>query len=284
MARKALGKGLSSLIKVDTTIKGTTTEAMGSELLMTQIVVNKNQPRKLFDEDRLNELADSIKQFGVLEPIIVQKKGIQYQIIAGERRFRAAVKVGLKKIPVVLRGDLTEEQVMQISLIENLQREDINPIDAAMAFKKLIESFNYTHEDLSLRLNKDRSTITNTLRLLELPKSIQNDLSQQRMTLTQARPLLGLKDSKEMMALRDAIIHNSYSVRQIEHLVREKKANAGTIVKKKPKKDVHVRNMEKELMYKLKTKVSINDQNGKGKIEIDYFSYDDFDRIRKSFK
>jgi ParB family chromosome partitioning protein len=281
MAKKrALGKGLSSLIKVDE--KQVNAESLYLEI--DKITPNKDQPRKKFDEQSLQELADSVKQYGVLEPILVMKKGARFQIIAGERRYRAAVKAGLTKVPVMIKNDLSEEEIFQIALIENLQREDINPMDAAFAFKKLIDTYNYTHEIISKKINKDRSSITNTLRLLELPKLIQDDLKEGRLTFTQARPLLGLKKNADILALREAIIKNSYSVRQIEKIVKDKKNGHGADGNSAKQKDVFLQGVEGDFMNKLKTKVMIKDNKGKGRIEIEYYSYKDIERILKSIK
>jgi len=276
-SKKALGKGISSLVnpkQMQNPQKANGLEDISLDLIKS----NNEQPRKSFDEKKLNELSQSIASFGIIEPIIVKKKGAFYQIIAGERRFRASQKAGLKKIPAIIKDNLTVENEHQISLIENLQREDINPIEAGVAFKKLIEAYDYTHEDLAKILNKDRSTITNCLRLLSLPEQIQNDLIKGILTSTQARPLLALKSEKEQIDMRNLIVNNHYSVRKIEKSIKKKHPNKQK--KTISQNDIHVISMQKEFESILKTKVKIKDNDGTGKIIIDYYSYDDFSRIK----
>ena len=234
MAKKTrLGKGLGALIGGDTETEKVPdaepekkteekkSEEPGKELFLkvSMIEPNKEQPRKKFDEDQLKELADSMKQYGVLQPLLVQKKGNFYEIIAGERRWRAAKLAGLKEVPAVIR-EYDEQQKMEIALIENVQREDLNPIEEAMAYKCLMEEFHLKQEEIADRVSKNRTTITNSMRLLKLAEEVQKMLVEGVLSSGHARALLGLEDKKAQVMMAERILAEGLSVRDVERLVK----------------------------------------------------------------
>lgn len=295
MAR-GLGKGIDALIpevesstesKTKETVKEVVKEVVKEtdQVDINKLEPNADQPRKEFNEDALQELSDSIKQHGLIEPIIVQKgkKGF-FQIIAGERRWRAARQAGLKKVPVVVK-DYTKQEIMEISLIENLQREDLNPIEEAEAYNKLIEEFNLKQDEVAERVSKSRVAVTNALRLLKLDERVRRMVVEDKIKGGHARALLSIKDGDTQYEVATEIFDRNLSVRETEQLV--KKITSGQ--KGKKKDDVVETNSQLQVIYqeyeeKLKTmlgtKVKINQKsNGKGKIEIEYYSSDDFDRI-----
>lgn len=251
---------------------------------INKIEPNNNQPRKNFNEDKIHELAESIKQHGLIEPLIVQKgkKGF-YTIIAGERRWRAAREAGVKEIPVVVK-DYSDQQVMEIALIENIQREDLNAIEEAEAYDRLIRDFNLKQDEVAERVSKSRVAITNSLRLLKLDERVREMIIEDKIKSGHARALLGVSDGDEQYKLAVMIFDNSMSVRETEKMVKKYLAD-----KKKPVKEVREKDTQTELIYKdyeeklksvIGTKVNINNKGkGKGKIEIEYFSADEFDRI-----
>lgn len=279
MAKKmktGLGKGLDILIP-------TKTEEEKNEpqvLKINQVEPNKDQPRKQFDNDSLKELAGSIKQYGIIQPIVVCKKDNYYEIIAGERRWRAAKMAGLKEIPVIIK-DYSEKEIAEISLIENIQREDLNPIEEAQAYKNLIEEFHLTQEELSERISKSRTQIANTMRLLKLNEKVQKMLSSGKISAGHARALLGIEDQKEQLKAAQTIVEENLSVRETEDLV--KKINTPILPKKaktKIKNNIFYKDLEKQMTQSLGTKVRIlQKEEGKGKIEISYFSEDELDRL-----
>lgn len=243
---------------------------------------NKTQPRKQFDEEALNELAESIKQFGVLEPLIVTKKGEYYEIIAGERRWRAARLAGLKEVPVVIR-DYTDKEIMEISLIENIQREDLNPIEEAQAYEALISEYNLKQEEVAERVSKSRSTITNSLRLLKLCEDVRQMVMYNMISTGHARALIPIEDPKLQYETAAIVYDQKLSVRETEAYVKsllEKKPDKGE--KKQPDKDMSVfySDIENKLKSILGAKIAIKaSNNNKGKIEINYYSQDELDRI-----
>lgn len=250
-------------------------------LNITQIEPNRSQPRKMFDEEQLEELANSIKLYGVLQPLLVQKKGELYEIIAGERRWRAAKLAGLKEIPVVIR-EYSRQQTMEIALIENVQREDLNPIEEAKAYQMLIQEFGLKQEEVAERVAKNRATVTNSMRLLKLDERVQEMLIQNLITGGHARALLGLEDGEQQFQLANKIISSKLSVREVERLVK-------SLIKPRKKKEVSpdendygifYLDLEEKLKTVMGTKVSINKKDkNKGRIEIEYYSSAELERI-----
>ena len=286
-ARKGLGKGIDAMISGDNTKTKQVVKEVVKEvdtIDINKIEPNNNQPRKNFNEDKIHELAESIKQHGLIEPLIVQKgkKGF-YTIIAGERRWRAAREAGVKEIPVVVK-DYSDQQVMEIALIENIQREDLNAIEEAEAYDRLIRDFNLKQDEVAERVSKSRVAITNSLRLLKLDERVREMIIEDKIKSGHARALLGVSDGDEQYKLAVMIFYNSMSVRETEKMVKKYLAD-----KKKPVKEVREKDTQTELIYKdyeeklksvIGTKVNINNKGkGKGKIEIEYFSADEFDRI-----
>ena len=286
-ARKGLGKGIDAMISGDNTKTKQVVKEVVKEvdtIDINKIEPNNNQPRKNFNEDKIHELAESIKQHGLIEPLIVQKgkKGF-YTIIAGERRWRAAREAGVKEIPVVVK-DYSDQQVMEIALIENIQREDLNAIEEAEAYDRLIRDFNLKQDEVAERVSKSRVAITNSLRLLKLDERVREMIIEDKIKSGHARALLGVSDGDEQYKLAVMIFDNSMSVRETEKMVKKYLAD-----KKKPVKEVREKDTQTELIYKdyeeklksvIGTKVNINNKGkGKGKIEIEYSSADEFDRI-----
>lgn len=286
-ARKGLGKGIDAMISGDNTKTKQVVKEVVKEvdtIDINKIEPNNNQPRKNFNEDKIHELAESIKQHGLIEPLIVQKgkKGF-YTIIAGERRWRAAREAGVKEIPVVVK-DYSDQQVMEIALIENIQREDLNAIEESEAYDRLIRDFNLKQDEVAERVSKSRVAITNSLRLLKLDERVREMIIEDKIKSGHARALLGVSDGDEQYKLAVMIFDNSMSVRETEKMVKKYLAD-----KKKPVKEVREKDTQTELIYKdyeeklksvIGTKVNINNKGkGKGKIEIEYFSADEFDRI-----
>jgi ParB family chromosome partitioning protein len=275
--RMALGKGLGALLPEFGQAEPKTLLYCGIE----EIIPNRSQPRKHFDESKLQELAESIKEKGILEPLIVRRTDQGYELIVGERRWRAAQKAGLKEVPVVVK-EAEGREALEISLIENLQREDLNPIEAAEAFKHLIEEFNISQEDLSKRIGKDRTTITNTLRLLKLPIEIRNQLLQNRITSGHARAILSLESKEKQKELCALIIKKGLSVREAEALAKrwsEKPKKSITPVKKRGDLESQLSSLQDSLRKYLGTKVHITQKGKRGKIEIEYYSHEDLERI-----
>ena len=289
--KNGLGKGLDSLItnKVNTakTTTATTKPAVkkdekvveGVLVNINKVEPNREQPRKNFDEDALLELAESIKQFGVLQPLLVQQKDDYYEIIAGERRWRAAKLANLKEVPVIIKK-LTEQEVVEISLIENIQRENLNPIEEAIAYKRLLTEFNLKQDEVAERVSKSRTAVTNSMRLLKLNEKVQQMVIDDMISTGHARALLGIDDLEKQYTIAQQIFDEKLSVRETEKLVK---------ALKNPKKEVKVQkqehmfvydNLEEHLKNIIGTKVSVNPKaNGKGKIEIEYYSEEELERI-----
>lgn len=286
--RKGLGKGLDSLIPENKSVKPATKPEKAEETVKTgeqmlkinQVEPNREQPRKHFEEDALLELADSIKQYGVLQPLLVRKRKDYYEIIAGERRWRAAKLAGVKEVPVIIK-EYTEQQAVEIALIENIQRENLNPIEEAMAFKKLLTEFNLKQDEVAERVSKSRTAVTNSMRLLKLGEKVQQMIIDDMITTGHARALLAIDDEEQQYLLATKIFDEKLSVRETEKLIKSLK---------NPKKQVKVvKTVENAFVYddlaeKMKrvlgTKVSISPKgNGKGKIEIEYYSDDELERM-----
>ena len=292
--KKGLGKGLDSLIadKVSTkpaakeTEKKKPTSEHAADAVMIDIAKvepNREQPRKKFDEDALLELAESIKQFGVLQPLLVQERDDYYEIIAGERRWRAAKMAGVKKVPVIIKK-LTEQEIMEISLIENIQREDLNPIEEALAYKRLLSEFNLKQDEVAERVSKSRTAVTNAMRLLKLNEKVQQMVIDEMLTTGHARALLGIEDQEKQYTVAQKIFDEKLSVRDTEKLVKslqnEKKKQTDVRTRIDPKLEAIYQNLEEQMKVILGTKVSINHKDSeKGKLEIEYYSQDELDRI-----
>ena len=288
--KSGLGKGLDTLIpeKIITNERKKDEQQVDIKIKISKVEPNRDQPRKKFEEDGLIELSESIKQFGILQPIIVQEKDGYYQIIAGERRWRAAKLVGLKEVPVIIRK-YTDQEIVEISLIENIQRENLNPIEEAIAYQRLLNEFNLKQDEVAERVSKSRTTVTNTMRLLKLDKRVQNMVIEDMLSSGHARTLLSLEDNELQYTLANKIFDEKLSVRETEKLI--KKINNEKISEKESIKDIKKESKDDklELIYKdlaekiksiMGTKVNITPKsNNKGKIEIEYYSNEDLERI-----
>ena len=289
MSKKfGLGKGLNALIPEDTTLGTLDTKVEKTKNIKEKssilidinlIKSNEGQPRKSFDDEKILELAESIKSNGIIQPLILKKVDDEYIIVAGERRWRAAKAIGLKEVPAIVMN-LTEKQVLEISLIENIQRENLNSIEEALAYKKLISDFNLTQEELSKRIGKSRVTITNTLRLLNLSEDVQQYIIEGVISEGHGRALLGITDSKVQCELAQNVIDDKLSVRELEILIRKLKTSP---TRAKSKTSNETNPYYKDVTYKLEnyfgTKVNITNKNNKGKIEIEYYSEEHLQRI-----
>ena len=289
MARKSgLGKGLDSLIPE--TIKSSQPEKekivekivekpIELKVKISKVGPNKDQPRKQFEEDALMELADSIRQFGIIQPLIVQEKNGFYEIIAGERRWRAAKLAGLKEVPVIVK-EYTDLEVVEISLIENIQRESLNPIEEAIAYKRLLEEFNLKQDEVAERVSKSRTTVTNSMRLLKLDERVQQMVIDDMLTTGHARALLGIEDPELQVTTAARVFDEKLSVREIEKIVKD--IQKGKTEKKKEKvvQDFIYTDLEEKMKAAVGSKVSIHQKaKGNGKIEIEYYSEEDLERI-----
>ena len=275
MQSRGLGKGLSALIPERQ--EKTLSEA-SVMLKIDKVVYNSLQPRTNYNDEKLDELKASIKEKGVLQPIIVREKGGTYEVIAGERRLRAAKALSLNEIPAVIRN-VTDREALVLALIENLQREELNPIEEAEAYKKLIEGFDYTHDTVAQSIGKDRSTITNLLRLLKLPEEIQKNIYAGKISVGHARALLVIESPTERIKLANRVIQEGLSVRALEKIVSSPAEGKKENVKKRQVKDFEILALEEELQRTLGTRVNILHKNKKGKIILEYYSLDQFDRI-----
>lgn len=291
-AKKGLGKGLDSLIpsygeEEQINIAKKTAKAENKEGVVTvkinSVEPNKNQPRKAFNEDSLAELADSIKQYGVIQPILVQKRNKYYEIIAGERRWRAAKLAGLKEVPVVIK-DYSEQEIVEIALIENIQREDLNPIEEAQAYKRLLNEYNLNQDEVAERVSKSRSAVANSMRLLKLSEEVQNMLIDDLISSGHARTLLAIEDEKLQVEIAEKIMDEKLSVRETEKLVK----NITNPKKKKEKEEIENKFVYEDIENRIKevmgTKVKVNHKaSGKGKIEIEYYSDRELERLLDIF-
>ena len=291
MAARGLGKGLDLLIpnavgeakvKKETVTETTIAEEKGPETIakITMVEPNRKQPRKNFDEDSLQELSESIKQFGLLQPILVQDRKDHYEIIAGERRWRAAKIAGLKEVPVIIR-DYTDQEIVEVSLIENIQREDLNPIEEAQAYKRLLTEFNLKQDEVAERVSKSRTAVTNSIRLPKLSDEVQQMVIDDMISTGHARALLAVEDKDEQYNLAQKIFDEKLSVREIEKLVKNLHKP-----EKAPKKtenrtmDAIYEDIQEKLKQKLSTKVTVTSKGeGAGKIEIEFYNNEDLDRL-----
>ena len=287
MAARGLGKGLDSLIP--NTIGEAKEKKESKEKVenkkpetmvkLSMVEPNGEQPRKNFDEDSLLELAESIKQFGLLQPIIVQDRKNHYEIIAGERRWRAAKMAGLKEIPVIIKN-LTNQEIVEISLIENIQREDLNPMEEAQAYKRLLEEFNLKQDEVAERVSKSRTAVTNSMRLLKLCDEVQQMVVNEMISTGHARALLSIEDPEEQYMIAQKVFDEKMSVREVEKLVKDLHKPEKAPKKENKSLEVIYQNTENRLKESLGTKVSISPKNnGAGKIEIEFYNHDDLDRL-----
>lgn len=290
--KKGLGKGLDSLItdKVNkpaatgTKVEKPTSEHEADAIIMdiNKVEPNRDQPRKKFDEDALLELSESIKQFGVLQPLLVTEKEDYYEIIAGERRWRAAKLAGMKQVPVIIKK-LSEQEIMEISLIENIQRENLNPIEEALAYKRLINEFNLKQDEVAERVSKSRTAVTNAMRLLKLNDKVQQMVIDEMLTTGHARALLAIDDQEKQYTAAQQIFDQKLSVRDTEKLVKSlqnEKKNQKEKATLDPKYQAIYNDLEEQMKKIFGTKVLINSKDEKsGKIEIEYYSQDELDRI-----
>lgn len=291
--RSALGKGLEGMIQSSETKKATTkskdskkeVNANGEVLLnINEVEPNREQPRKEFREDKLEELSDSIKQRGVLEPLIVAKKEDYYEIICGERRWRASKMAGLKEVPVVIK-DYSPQEIMEVALIENIQREDLNPVEEAKAYQRLIDEYDLKQEEVAKKVSKSRTAVTNSLRLLKLDENVLFMLQNEELTNGHARALLGIDDKEKQIETAKKIVKEGLNVRETEKLVKNVNNPTKKPVKTKLKNEAIYRDIEEKLKQKLNTKVKISRKSEKqGKIEIEYFSQEELEEILKHIK
>ncbi len=272
MERPALGKGLSALIP-----QGEKPREKIQTLEIDKIKTSDRQPRATFSQVKLQELADSIGEKGVIQPILVRPEGDGFQVIAGERRLRAARLGGFKEIPAIVR-EVKDEDALELALIENIQREELTKVEEAKAYARLATDFNLTHEEIARKVSKDRTTISNTLRLLELPEKIQNFLEESTITMGHAKAILSLDDPVARMRLCERIVKKGLSVREAEHLSRLQLSPAGER-RRKPRQDIHLAAVEDKLQHHLGTRVRISQGKKRGRITIDFYSTDDLNRI-----
>lgn len=289
--KSGLGKGLDSLIpnkkndisdsKVEKKQEKENDSPKSGEIMVriNEVEPNRDQPRKDFDEDALMELADSIRQFGILQPLLVQKKKNYYEIIAGERRWRAAKLAGIKEVPIIVK-DYTDQEIVEISLIENIQRENLNPIEEAMAFKRLLQEFKLKQDEVAERVSKSRTAVTNSMRLLKLSPRVQQMIIDDMISTGHARALLPIDDEEQQFILANKIFDEKLSVRETEKLVKALKNPKKEVKKEKPEHTFIYENIEEQIKNIMGTKVSVNQKaNGKGKIEIEYYSEEELERI-----
>ena len=286
---RGLGKGLDTLIptgKVEVKSKKSTEKSNEvkeptTTVKITMVEPNREQPRKNFDQDALEELADSIKQYGLIQPIVVQDRKTYYEIIAGERRWRAAKIAGLKEVPVIIKN-YTEQEIVETSLIENIQRENLNPIEEAMAYKRLLNEFNLKQDEVAERVSKSRTAVTNSMRLLKLCDEVQQMIIDEMITTGHARALISVEDPEQQYILAQKIFDEKLSVRDVEKLVKDfGKTKKEKKAKEKDKAlEVIYQEIEQKLKDKVGTKVSITSKgDGAGKLEIEFYNHDDLERI-----
>lgn len=275
--RPALGKGIGALLN-------SATQEGGRKYFLCPIEElrpHSKQPRKTFNDEKMAELVASVREKGVIQPLVVRRLSDHYQIIAGERRWRAAQKAGLHEVPVVIQ-DVSEDWAFEVALIENIQREDLNPIEEADAYRNLMEGFDLSQEDVARRVGKNRTTITNALRLLRLPDMIRDDVVASRLSMGHARALLSLEQDEDMIEAREQILQKKLSVRETEALVKKIKSFAGEVTRPKsktPAADPELVHLAGELKRVLGTQVKVTAKGKGGRIEISYYSSQDLDRL-----
>lgn len=290
--KRGLGKGLDSLIPtnvmMESEIKHATVSTASSAeeekdgtlmVKLSKVEPNREQPRKNFDEDSLQELAESLKQFGMLQPILVQNRGDYYEIIAGERRWRAAKIAGLKEVPVIVR-ELTDQEIVEISLIENIQREDLNPIEEAQAYKRLLTEFHLKQDEVAERVSKSRTTVTNSMRLLKLCDEVQKMVVDDMISTGHARALISIEDPEEQYLIAQKIFDEKLSVREVEKLVKDLHKPPKPPKEENKTLQAIYQEISERLKQSLSTKVSVSaKQNGAGKIEIEFYNHEDLERL-----
>lgn len=281
--KTALGGGVNALFQNKTVIEEVKKEVSDSVILIniTDIEPGEGQPRKNFDKDKIQQLADSIKEHGIIQPIVVSKEGSVYRIIAGERRWRAARVAGLKQIPAIEKT-VSRKEVLELALIENIQREDLNPIEEAEAYQRLIDEYKLTQENLSMVVGKSRPFITNKMRLLVLEKEIRMMIIKGDLSEGHGRTLLSINDKENQLVAAKLIVENGYSVRQTEDLVKKLNNPKKADENEQPEVDtsfIEIKKIQNDLKNALGTKVKLVDNKGKGKIVIDYFSADERERL-----
>ena len=290
--KRGLGKGLDSLIPtnvmMESEVKHATvsTASSGEEekdgtlmVKLSKVEPNREQPRKNFDEDSLQELAESLKQFGMLQPILVQNRGDYYEIIAGERRWRAAKIAGLKEVPVIVR-ELTDQEIVEISLIENIQREDLNPIEEAQAYKRLLTEFHLKQDEVAERVSKSRTAVTNSMRLLKLCDEVQKMVVDDMISTGHARALISIEDPEEQYPIAQKIFNEKLSVREVEKLVKDLHKPPKPPKEENKTLQAIYQEISERLKQSLSTKVSVSaKQNGAGKIEIEFYNHEDLERL-----
>ena len=272
---KGLGKGINALF---TNMQTTQNEESVQEVSLKEIRPNPYQPRKIFEPQAIEELKESILEHGILQPIIVRKSIKGYEIVVGERRYRAATAAKLETVPVVVR-ELNEQQMMELAVLENLQREDLTPIEEGAAYQMLMDKLKLTQEELAKRLGKSRPHIANHIRLLSLPTPVQELLSEGKLSMGHGRALLGLKNKKNLSPVVNRILKESLNVRQLEKIIQELNENVPRETKKSERRDVFIQEQESLLRERFGTTVTIKQSKKKGKIELEFFSKEDLDRI-----
>jgi len=277
--KRALGRGLSALIpQASVPVHGELPASTGIvRLPVERILRDPTQPRKTFDEDRLRELAESIRTQGIIQPVLVRREGADYRLIAGERRWRAAQLAGLHEIPAVVR-DVTAAEAFELALVENLQRTDLNPLEEAEGYRRLIQEFGLTQDQVGERVGRDRTSVANALRLLSLPDGVKELLARGVLGMGHARALLGMGSGSELVTAAERIVREQLSVRETERLVRTARGSSG-VAARKPAGSTAARAVVEDLQRRLGTKVRLEDRGGKGTLEIDFFSYEDLERI-----
>lgn len=290
--KRGLGKGLDSLIPTNVMMESeekhaTVSTASSAEegkdgtlmVKLSKVEPNREQPRKNFDEDSLQELAESLKQFGMLQPILVQNRGDYYEIIAGERRWRAAKIAGLKEVPVIVR-ELTDQEIVEISLIENIQREDLNPIEEAQAYKRLLTEFHLKQDEVAERVSKSRTAVTNSMRLLKLCDEVQKMVVDDMISTGHARALISIEDPEEQYLIAQKIFDEKLSVREVEKLVKDLHKPPKPPKEENKTLQAIYQEISERLKQSLSTKVSVSaKQNGAGKIEIEFYNHEDLERL-----
>ena len=290
--KRGLGKGLDSLIPTNVMMESevkhaTVSTASSAEegkdgtlmVKLSKVEPNREQPRKNFDEDSLQELAESLKQFGMLQPILVQNRGDYYEIIAGERRWRAAKIAGLKEVPVIVR-ELTDQEIVEISLIENIQREDLNPIEEAQAYKRLLTEFHLKQDEVAERVSKSRTAVTNSMRLLKLCDEVQKMVVDDMISTGHARALISIEDPEEQYLIAQKIFDEKLSVREVEKLVKDLHKPPKPPKEENKTLQAIYQEISERLKQSLSTKVSVRaKQNGAGKIEIEFYNHEDLERL-----
>lgn len=288
---RGLGRGLDALFsssEIDTkeisAEKKEEIQARGIDFInINDIKPNENQPRKVFDEEKLQELASSIKEHGLIQPVILRKAEKGYEIVAGERRWRACRKAGLKEIPCIIK-ELTDEQNMLVAIIENMQREDLNPIEEAEGLNQMISNFGMTQEEVSKSVGKSRPYITNSLRLLKLPEEVRDFVSEGKLTTGHARAIAGIADKEKQVDIAEFTIKEELSVREIEKLIKQEHSPKKRNPRKKAAKSADVKRVEEDLKHIIGTKVTLNQSGRKGKIEIEYYSREELERLIELLK